>query len=83
MPVYQYQCKNCSHSFEEMHSISNREIPINSSCSSCGEKQLYIVLSPIIWADSYRMGITKPRSDFTERIKQIQKGTPGHKIDIV
>lgn len=81
MPVYQYQCKKCDAIFEEMQTISNMHIPIQEPCKECVDGELYIALNPILWADSFRIGITKPKGDFLERMQHIKKRTPGNNLD--
>lgn len=80
MPVYQYHCKNCENVFEDMQSIDNRHIPTENPCSKC-QGQVYIALNPILWADSFRIGITKPKGDFLERMQHIKKRTPKNNLD--
>ena len=41
MPLYEYKCEDCENEFEEMLHFSERDNPINESCSSCkGKVQL-------------------------------------------
>ena len=36
MPTYDYECSECSHTFEEYHSMSTTR----RTCPECGEKKL-------------------------------------------
>ena len=40
MPIYEYKCENCGYEFEEMLHFSERDDPLNTSCSfpTCGGK---------------------------------------------
>lgn len=42
MPIYEYSCPVCSHSFEVMHKISD---PAPESCPHCGASSLERVVS--------------------------------------
>ena len=39
MPNYGFICEGCNHSFEELLSINEREIPLSEDCPQCGEKR--------------------------------------------
>ncbi len=46
MPVYEYECKKCEHSFEINQSMEDKP---KKKCPSCGKFQLYKIISePII-----------------------------------
>ena len=38
MPIYEYYCEKCKHTFEEYLSISNRDNPIEEPCPKCDER---------------------------------------------
>jgi len=42
MPVYEYECKKCEHSFEINQSMEDKP---KKKCPSCGKFQLYKILS--------------------------------------
>jgi putative FmdB family regulatory protein len=65
MPTYDYQCKNCGHTFEEFHSMSADPLVI---CPKCGQPALKRVLaggSGMIFKGSgfYRTDYKKSGSD--------------------
>jgi putative FmdB family regulatory protein len=35
MPVYNYECDECSHQFEEFKIIADYDIPLGEACPSC------------------------------------------------
>ena len=37
MPVYEYYCESCEHSFEEILSVSERDVPTKECCPICEE----------------------------------------------
>lgn len=40
MPNYGFICEQCTHSFEKLLSISDREIPLKEPCPNCGESKI-------------------------------------------
>ena len=40
MPIYEYQCESCSHSFESFLSMSNMNEPLNEPCPECGKNEV-------------------------------------------
>lgn len=37
MPIYEYQCQNCGHLFEELQSMNEEHLTL---CPSCGKNEL-------------------------------------------
>ena len=42
MPIYEYKCQNCGHSFEQLQKITDELL---RTCPKCGEKQLIKLIS--------------------------------------
>ena len=42
MPIYEYKCQNCGHSFEQLQKVTDRLL---RTCPECGEKQLIKLIS--------------------------------------
>ena len=42
MPIYEYNCKNCDHHFEEIQKISD---PVLVKCNKCGKDSLQKLVS--------------------------------------
>ena len=86
MPIYQYECKKCELSFEERHSIKDRNIPCdiipNPLCKGNSECEVKIVLqSPSMI--SMRDGWQRHTDDgWKDRLKQIKRDNPGSTIDV-
>ena len=38
MPIYEYTCSKCNHTFDKKLSISDRDNPISSPCPNCSEQ---------------------------------------------
>ncbi len=42
MPIYEYRCKGCDHSFERLHSSADEAIP---DCPECKSKKVKRLMS--------------------------------------
>lgn len=42
MPIYEYKCQNCGHSFEQLQKITDKLL---RTCPKCGERQLLKLIS--------------------------------------
>lgn len=42
MPIYEYKCKNCAYSFEQLQKITDKPLHI---CPKCNKKQLVKLVS--------------------------------------
>jgi len=71
MPLYQYQCEDCTAIFEQRHPMGSTE-PV--TCAICGEPARKIISSPAIvmnWRDSdsvheskrFRTAVSQQRGD--------------------
>lgn len=71
MPIYNYQCKLCSHEFEQMKSISNRVW--SDPCPSCGELGHVdiIIKSPRIVSGVGNLH-SKTDSDFRDNLNRMK-----------
>jgi putative FmdB family regulatory protein len=81
MPLYDYKCKTCEHTWEEQNSIESRNVPRYNPCPSCGTSDNIILLmgKPSI-GDPVRMGIKRPENHVVDRIKEVQNTMPNADI---
>jgi len=77
MPLYDYTCKECKHTFCERYKVDDRNIPLSEPCPSCGkEGTVDQQIGAPMTVSTFRLeGRQKPRSDFRERMKQIKTAT--------
>jgi putative FmdB family regulatory protein len=77
MPMYDYQCRNCDHEFEEALRMDNRKNPTRRKCRECGRKMISQVISKSRMAtvDSVNIGMTKPDATYSEVIDKINERT--------
>lgn len=79
MPLYQYQCKDCGHVFEEVHGVDNRKIPCESPCPECKKEGfIEIVISAVgtifgCMASTVQNHKNTP-TEFKEHLKRIKNG---------
>lgn len=74
MPIYEYRCSNCDHTFEDMLSIADREKPLKKACPGCGKKKVArdFLGVPVMGADAK----IKPGRDWKELTAKMKKGIP-------
>ena len=83
MPVYNYECDECSHQFEEFKIIADYDIPLGEACPSC-YKVGYVqrLVSGAEICDPISLGVTKVPKGYNEVIKNIKKSYPGNNIEL-
>tara|TARA_B100001971_G_C17886623_1_gene380827 strand:- start:93 stop:359 length:267 start_codon:yes stop_codon:yes gene_type:complete len=87
MPEYVFECEKCEHTFEEIHTIINMDVPLNNPCPSCKEKGSVIrIVGRGGIVDSARLestkGRLKPTSDFTDVMTRIKKNHTDSKFEV-
>ena len=78
MPLYDFECEKCSHSYEEFYTIADMDVPLNLPCPSCKEKDSIIrIVGTGRIVDISRLestkGRLKPTRDFTEVMSRMKK----------
>lgn len=79
MPIYDYKCVGCEHSFEQSQLIKNRLKPEKKPCPKCGEKKVhqYLPTAPGIHSG---INMKKPDGGFREVLSKIAQAHPKHKF---
>lgn len=74
MPLYEYKCKNCEHSFKKMSSVDSRKDPETVPCTECNETQVFQVIGTpgIVGGVVGAAGLRKPQW-FTDKLKDMKK----------
>jgi putative FmdB family regulatory protein len=71
MPLYEYYCESCEHSFEELLNVSKRDEPLKKPCTECGEKKIKKGISvPITGADA-TITLEKMCPGFSKKMEKI------------
>ena len=81
MPLYDYQCALCEHTFEEFKSISNRNIPESMPCPKCGKIGVNLSIGAPLVVDPFRMGRIPVNAKLRDKFQQIHEKTHGSVLD--
>lgn len=76
MPLYEYACSACGHSFDSVRKVDDRYKPHDESCPSCGEVghvQYKISAPNVVYSGA---GSMKTTDNFNDRMKEIKKNLP-------
>jgi len=78
MPNYDYACVACNHTFEELLSYDDREIPCEKPCPKCKEKRVSKVIGgfPSLAADSNLTPDKKTGGQWSEMMDRVKSGIP-------
>jgi hypothetical protein len=78
MPIYDYKCSKCGHTFDEMLRIADMEKPCKTPCPKCkAKKSVEIVVGAPAACDPIRVGsVGKVDNGFKEVISKIKKAHP-------
>jgi len=83
MPIYEFECSECTHQFENFYTIANMDMPLEEPCPSC-YKIGYIerLISGAIVCDPVALGVIKPTKAFNERLTAVKKAHRGSTIEV-
>lgn len=79
MPNYGFVCEGCSHSFEKLLSIKDREQPLSESCPSCGADTIvkdYGTMRQSMNSDSTLTPNKATGGRWNELMSRMKKGLP-------
>uniref|UniRef100_A0AAU6W5G1 FmdB family regulatory protein n=1 Tax=Pseudomonas phage Cygsa01 TaxID=3138529 RepID=A0AAU6W5G1_9VIRU len=83
MPLYDYKCSKCEHTFNSLQSVANYRVPCLEPCPSC--KTPDTVGRHITGTLSIVSGVgdlmNKTPRDFRDKLELIKKGNLGSKIE--
>lgn len=72
MPIYEYECKQCEHRFDAIHSYKDED---GRDCESCGSSDTYkIIHAPGVTFKGQGFYINDSRMDAKEAIKKKFEG---------
>lgn len=92
MPLNDYKCSKCGEVFTDVLARTEHDAMVKIMWEKCPNQTekghanksacpLSRNLSTANFGDSVRMGMVKPPSQFRERVEQIKKANPGHRIN--
>jgi len=78
MPIYEYHCESCEHSFEILSSVNNMNKPIKKPCPECGKKKIKkSVVSRLITGADATVTLEKMCPGFTKKMENIANNSAG------
>lgn len=80
MPLYDYKCTKCEHSWDEIVLYKNRDKPCKKPCPECKEKSVTRVVGAPIMSEPHKMGLKRPDGGFREVISKIKQHHPKNTI---
>ena len=83
MPVYEFECSECGHEFEQFRTIAQYDMPCKEACLSCF-KIGYVtrLISGAKICDPVSLGLIKPTKDFNDRLKWVKSQHAGSTIEV-
>lgn len=76
MPLYEYACKGCNHSFSQIQKIDDRKLPESEPCPACSKVEVVMTISAVKISYSANNGGMKMTESFKDRLKDIAKKVP-------
>tara|TARA_R100000458_G_C8228005_1_gene210506 strand:+ start:382 stop:666 length:285 start_codon:yes stop_codon:yes gene_type:complete len=73
MPIYEYRCGECEHTFEKFHSMNESNKPLKNPCPECGKKSVNKTFATGGGGVDLHKG---PGSDYKELMKKMKSGIP-------
>jgi len=86
MPLYDYECQLCEHSFEEFRTIAEMDIPLENPCPDCKKGEVKRIIGSTRLSDPTLLesskGRVKPTSEFREVMTRIKKNHPSSNFEV-
>jgi putative FmdB family regulatory protein len=87
MPLYDFECQECNHFYEEFHTIADMDIPLSEPCPSCKETGNIIriigchrIVDPAMLEST--KGRLKPTQAFTDVMTRIKRKHPASNFEV-
>lgn len=82
MPLYDYRCLECEHTFESFRKMDSRKDPESEACPNCTVVGKVVQsLSTPLFCDPVRLGKVKTDSGFQEVLQKIHSRTAGSRLN--
>jgi putative FmdB family regulatory protein len=77
MPIYEYKCNECEHTFDDYLSVSDRDKPLKQPCPECGVKAVSkLVSATTMGVDMNCTPDKKTGGDWSRLMDKMKRGTP-------
>jgi putative FmdB family regulatory protein len=68
MPLYDFHCVSCDHSFEKMLKIVDCDLPTTEPCPNCSKSEVKKSICAPAICDPVRLGVKRPPADFQKYV---------------
>jgi putative FmdB family regulatory protein len=74
MPLYDYRCSKCNHTFEQFQKIDDRNKPTRKPCPKCKKNKVELALFGVAAiCDPVRIGVKKHDKGWHEVMSRVNK----------
>ena len=74
MPLYDYRCTKCNHTFEQFEKIDDRNKPSKKPCPSCGKKKVELnIVGAAAICDPVRIGVKRHDKGWHEVMSRVNR----------
>ncbi len=80
MPLYQYKCSSCNHTFDLFEKMESRHKPTKDPCPSCKNLTVEKLMSMMTVVDPITVGNLRTSNGFNAVMKEVKKRNPKHNI---
>lgn len=80
MPLYEYECAECGHVWEDMQSMADREKPLSEPCPACQARGTVSQKVGAKIGDPFALGVSGPSSSFKDIMRHHAKTQPKNKL---
>ena len=74
MPIYEFNCESCDHTFEVFSNMNDRDKPLSDPCPECSKKTVQRSVGMFQAGADVTMTVDKMCPGFSKRIDSIKKG---------
>ena len=74
MPIYEFNCESCDHTFEVLLGVSKRDTPLDESCPECSENSIKRTMGIFQSGADATVTVDKMCPGFSKRMDNIKKG---------
>jgi putative FmdB family regulatory protein len=76
MPIYEYKCNECEHTFDDYLNVSDRDKPLKEPCPECGENSVTkLVSATTMGVDMNCTPDKKTGGDWSRLMDRMKKNT--------
>lgn len=73
MPLYDYRCSACNHTFEQFEKMDDRNKPTRKACPGCKKKKIQLVIGAAAVCDPVTIGVKRHDKGWHEVLNKVNK----------